>query len=229
MVEKELSEVILIKNLSKSFDGKEIFNGLNLSIKENQIIAILGPSGCGKTTMLRMICGLENCEMDTIFFNSKDVNEISLSGQIGLIFQKPILFPHLNVGRNILLGSKVKGDKKMKKSLIEKELEFIGLPGFSKRKTEYLSGGEAQRVALARALLAEPELLLLDEPFSALDVKSRRKIAKDTREILKSRKMTAIHVTHDKEEAELIADIVLKWENICLESQTDEESNNNER
>lgn len=211
----DLKKIISIKNLSKEFEGNKIFTNLNISVEKNQIIAILGPSGCGKTTMLRMICGLEKCDSKSIYFKGKDISEIEPTGEIGFIFQKPILFPHLNVGKNILLGAKTKGDKKANKEIIERELEFIGLPGFSKRKIESLSGGEAQRVALARALLAKPDLLLLDEPFSALDVKSRRSLVKETRLLLKSRKMTAIHVTHDKEEAKLVADIVLIWDELC--------------
>ncbi|MAU74483.1 MAG: ABC transporter ATP-binding protein [Candidatus Poseidoniaceae archaeon] len=214
-------EMISITNLSKKFKDLNLFNGLNLSVNKDEIIAIIGPSGCGKTTILRMICGLEKDYSGTIKFEGEDISEISVQDKIGFIFQKPILFPHLNVGRNILLGCKEKGDKKFYNQIIERELEFIGLPGFEKRKVESLSGGESQRVALARALLAKPQLLLLDEPFSALDVKSRRNLAKETRKFLKSRKMTAIHVTHDKEEAELVADIIFNWDSLCSEIKTD--------
>ncbi len=204
-------EMISITNLSKKFTDLNLFSGLNLSVNKGEIIAIIGPSGCGKTTILRMICGLEKDYSGAIKFEGEDISEISVQDKIGFIFQKPILFPHLNVGRNILLGCKEKGDKKFYNEIIERELEFIGLPGFAKRKVESLSGGESQRVALARALLANPELLLLDEPFSSLDVSSRRSLATETRHFIKSRKKTAIHVTHDEEEAKIIADRIIYW------------------
>jgi len=204
-------EMISITNLSKKFTDLNLFSGLNLSVNKDEIIAIIGPSGCGKTTILRMICGLEKDYSGKIKFEGEDISEISVQDKIGFIFQKPILFPHLNVGRNILLGCKEKGDKKFYNEIIERELEFIGLPGFAKRKVESLSGGESQRVALARALLANPELLLLDEPFSSLDVSSRRSLATETRHFIKSRKKTAIHVTHDEEEAKIIADRIIYW------------------
>ena len=206
MNDDNLEQLISINNLSKEFEGNKIFTNLNLSIKKNQIIAILGPSGCGKTTMLRMICGLEKCDSESIFFKGKDINEINSIGEIGFIFQKPILFPHLNVGKNILLGSKTKGDKKTNKEIIDRELDFIGLPGFSKRKIESLSGGEAQRVALARALLAKPELLLLDEPFSNVDESLKVELQQNIKNILKEKKITTIIVTHDSYEAFYMAD-----------------------
>ena len=209
-----VNEVISITNVSKKFSNLELFENLNLVVYKEEIIAIIGPSGCGKTTILRMICGLEKDYTGTIEFEGKDICETQIQDKIGFIFQKPILFPHLNVGKNILLGCKQKGNKKFYNEIIDRELEFIGLPGFAKRKVESLSGGESQRVALARALLANPELLLLDEPFSSLDVSSRRTLATETRHFIKSKKKTAIHVTHDEEEAKIIADRVIYWEDL---------------
>jgi ABC-type nitrate/sulfonate/bicarbonate transport system ATPase subunit len=130
------------------------------------------------------------------------------------VFQKPILYPHLDVEGNVALGLESKMSRKERKQIIQDELRLVGLGGFSSRKVEKLSGGEAQRVAVVRALLNQPSLLLLDEPFSALDIASRRKIAQDTRVILHSKNIAAIHVTHDPEEAETIADRVLLWSEI---------------
>ena len=126
--------MIEITDLSIKFSELNLFSGLNLSVNKDEIIAIIGPSGCGKTTLLRMICGLEEDYSGNIRFESKDISEISVENKIGFIFQKPILFPHLNVGKNILLGCKDKGDKKFFNEIIERELEFIGLPGFAKER-----------------------------------------------------------------------------------------------
>lgn len=204
---------------TKEFDDKVVFSALKLSLRKGEIISIFGPSGCGKTTLLRMIAGLE----------SAGKGDISLpmieNFSIGFIFQKPVLYPHLNVGKNILLGSKQKLNKTEKSVVLKESLAMVNLSGYSSRKVTTLSGGEAQRVAIARALLAEPNLILLDEPFSSLDVKSRRGLANDVRAILRQKNIAAIHVSHDIEEAEIISDRILLWEEICTPNNA---SNNNE-
>ena len=204
---------------TKQFDDKVVFSALKLSLRKGEIISIFGPSGCGKTTLLRMIAGLE----------SAGKGDISLpmieNFSIGFIFQKPVLYPHLNVGKNILLGSKQKLNKTEKSVVLKESLAMVNLSGYSSRKVTTLSGGEAQRVAIARALLAEPDLILLDEPFSSLDVKSRRGLANDVRAILRHKNIAAIHVSHDIEEAEIISDRILRWEEICTPNSA---SNNNE-
>ena len=215
--------VVSMHNVCKKFSDLSLFSDLNLVANKGEIIAIIGPSGCGKTTLLRMICGLEKDYTGSIRFEGRDISENYVQDKIGFIFQKPILFPHLNVGRNILLGYKQKGSKKLYNEIIERELQFIGLPGFAKRRVESLSGGESQRVALARALLANPELLLLDEPFSSLDVSSRRTLATETRHFIKSKMKTAIHVTHDEEEAKIIADRVIYWHELVEIKKTTED------
>ena len=204
---------------SKAFGNELIFSKLQLSLKKGEIISIFGPSGCGKTTLLRMIAGLESAIHNEIQLPKND------DFSIGFIFQKPILYPHLNVGKNILLGSKQKLSKEEKSTVLKKSLAMINLSGYDSRKITTLSGGESQRVALARALLAEPNLILLDEPFSSLDVEARRQLAKDVKEILKQNNVAAIHVSHDIEEAKIISDRILLWEEICTPNST---SNNNE-
>lgn len=204
---------------SKRFEEQVVFSALKLSLSEGEIISIFGPSGCGKTTLLRMIAGLESAGEGEVLL------PVVENFSIGFIFQKPVLYPHLNVGKNILLGSKQKLSKAEKSATLKESLAMVNLSGYSSRKVTTLSGGEAQRVALARALLAEPNLILLDEPFSSLDVKSRRSLAKDVKAILRQKNVAAIHVSHDIEEAELISDRILRWEEICTPNST---SNNNE-
>ena len=200
--------MLRVDDLSKSFGTTQVFTGLNFQVHAGEIVALLGPSGCGKSTLLRMIAGLESFESGQI------LHQENVGQSIGYVFQKPILYPHLDVEGNIALGFGKKISRKERQRIINDELTLVGLEGFSSRKIENLSGGEAQRITVVRALLNQPKLLLLDEPFSALDLGTRRKIATDTRDILRAKNTAAIHVTHDPEEAEIIADRVLLWTDI---------------
>ena len=187
-------------NLSKKF-GKILFNELNINLEEGEILAIIGPSGCGKTTLLRCICGLEELDSGKILLNGDDITKIPAEERgIGLLFQKPVLYPHLTVSGNLSLASFNNHDK----ALVE-----VGLPNFEDRDVDTLSGGEGQRVALARALLANPNVLLLDEPFSALDLEMSIKLISDVRALLKDRSCPAILVTHNIEEAKLFSDRII--------------------
>ena len=214
------NNVVEISIEQKTLGDEILFQDMNLTLKAGEIVSLLGPSGCGKTTLLRMIAGLE----------SSGVGEISIETNVidyvGFIFQKPILYPHLNVAKNILLGNNEKLSKIMKDQLVDESLELVKLSGFAKRKVTTLSGGEAQRVVLARALLAKPKLLLLDEPLSSLDVDARRDLAKEIRDLIKQQNISAIHVTHDKDEANIVADRILDWSNIC---ESTNGSNNNDQ
>ena len=184
-------------NLSKKY-GKILFNELNINLEKGEILAIIGPSGCGKTTLLRCICGLEELDSGKILLNGDDITKIPAEERgIGLLFQKPVLYPHLTVSGNLSLASFNNHDK----ALVE-----VGLPNFEDRDVDTLSGGEGQRVALARALLANPNVLLLDEPFSALDLEMSIKLINDVRALLKDRSCPAILVTHNIEEAKLFSD-----------------------
>ena len=190
--------------LTKSFE-KNLFKEFDLVLDTGQIVAIAGPSGCGKTTLLRCICGLETLDEGQILLDGVDITKLLPEERgVGLIFQRPVLYPHLNVERNLKLGNK--------HAHIPTALAEVGLPGFEKRAVDTLSGGEGQRVALARALLANPSVLLLDEPFSSLDDDLSEKLAKDVRDLLKKRGCPAILVTHNKSIAKLFADVVLSIE-----------------
>lgn len=181
---------------------------INLDVQPGEMISLLGPSGCGKSTTLRIIAGFENTDRGSVSLNGRDISHLPPEKRnIGMVFQDYALFPHMTVYENIAYGPKLrKWDKKRIKKSVENFLKIVHLEGFEKRNTESLSGGEQQRVALARALVTEPQLLLLDEPLSALDASLRKNLRREIRRIQKELKITTIYVTHDQEEALAISD-----------------------
>ena len=186
--------MLRVEGAGKAFD-KVLFEELELELSSGERLSITGPSGCGKTTLLRCISGLEELDSGKIFLNDIDVSNTPPEKRgIGFLFQKPVLYHHLDVAGNLRLGNR--------DADVSSALKEVGLEGFANRKCEKLSGGEAQRVALARALLAEPKVLLLDEPFSAVDEKLRSRLLNDTISLLSSRGTPAILVTHNLKEAE---------------------------
>jgi len=213
-------QMIELKNLTKAFDERTLFNGLNLRCEKGEIVSILGPSGCGKSTLLRICCGLIEADAGERWTDDSIIENGLISPTIAMLFQQPVLFPHLNVGRNIALG----GGNEISKNELSKQvtavLNFVDMPGTEGKNITTLSGGEAQRVAFARALLQSPNVMLLDEPFASLGLEQRHRLARDTRKRLKSRSITTIHVTHDEEEAVIMADRVISWKELLSSSQT---------
>ena len=190
-----------IKDVSKSF-SKTLFQNISFTIEQGQRLSIMGPSGSGKTTLLRCICGLEDLDEGQIVLDGRDITyTLAEERGIGLIFQRPVLYPHLDVKGNLKLGSQ---DCDVSATLAE-----VDLIGFENRRVETLSGGEGQRIALARALLANPSVLLLDEPFSSLDEELSDKLLSDVRGLLKARNCPAILVTHNHDVAKKFADSVI--------------------
>jgi len=192
-----------VRHLTKSYDGTKVLDDLNLTVDKGRILAILGPSGCGKSTALKIIAGLLYQDSGEVWLDGERLDDVSANKrQIGFVFQHYSLFPHMNVRRNIEFGLRMKGSgpKKMARK-VKELLELVGLEGLEERKPAQLSGGQQQRVALARALAIEPRLLLLDEPFGALDAKIRKRLRRDLKKLQKSLGITTIFVTHDQEEA----------------------------
>jgi iron(III) transport system ATP-binding protein len=203
-----------LTSVSRSF-GKETFSlqGISFSIHEGEVLALLGESGSGKTTLLRIIAGFEHTDSGSVTMNGKVLNDSKTfvpaeQRSIGLVFQDYALFPHLTVEKNIAFGQK-KGSGKS----VSEWLELVGLPGMEKRFPHELSGGQQQRVAIARSLAAEPQLLLMDEPFSNLDDSLRSSVRGEIRSLLKQTGTTAIFVTHDTRDCLAVADKVLVLRN----------------
>ena len=198
-ISKNLNDILTIKNLSKIYhtDNSEILaiDGLNLNIKEGEFVAIVGPSGCGKTTLLSILCGLENKSSGEITYPKGKL-------KMGYMLQNDTLFPWLNILDNCMLGLKVeKNITNENKNKVLKLLETYGLKDFIYKYPNNLSGGMKQRVALIRTLAINPDILLLDEPFSALDYQTRLAVSDDVWKIIKKEKKTTIMITHDIAEA----------------------------
>ena len=200
-----------IKNINKTFGDYKASDNVNFGIEKGKLIGLLGPSGSGKTTILRMIAGLENPDSGEIVIDGKVVNDIPASKRgIGFVFQNYALFRYMTVFDNIAFGLKIqKKNKKFIKERVNYLVKLIGLEGLEKRYPSQLSGGQKQRVAFARALAPNPNLLLLDEPFSAIDAKVRQELRSWLKDMIERLGVTSIFVTHDQSEAIEVADEII--------------------
>lgn len=203
--------IIEIKGVSKSYENNCVLDSLSLNIKKNEFLTLLGPSGCGKTTTLKIIAGFEDADKGEVLFNGTDISTLPpYKRQVNTVFQKYALFPHMNVYENVAFGLKIKKTPKNEiDSKVKEMLKLVSLEGFEKRSVDSLSGGQQQRVAIARALINEPEVLLLDEPLGALDLKLRKEMQIELKRIQQRLGITFIFVTHDQEEALTMSDTII--------------------
>ena len=203
--------LIDLKGIRKTYDGVDVLKNIDLYIRDGEFLTLLGPSGCGKTTMLRLIAGFALPSSGQVIMDGKDMTHIPpYKRRVNTVFQKYALFPHLNVYDNIAFGLKI---QKLPRAEIEARvnemLELVNLKGYSKRWIEQLSGGQQQRVAIARALVNRPQVLLLDEPLGALDLKLRKGMQIELKRMQQKLGITFIFVTHDQEEALTMSDTIV--------------------
>ena len=219
MEQTEKKIIVSLKDIFVSFDGEVILNNINLDIHEKEFVTILGPSGCGKTTTLRIIGGFIEPDSGDIIFDGERINGLPPHKRnVNTVFQKYSLFPHLNVFDNVAFGLKLKKCPKDEiKQKVMKMLAIVDLKGYEKRSVAKLSGGQQQRVAIARALVCDPDIILLDEPLGALDLKLRKSMQLELKEIQQQTKKTFIYVTHDQEEALTMSDRVVVMNNGVIE------------
>lgn len=206
-----MEKIITLQDIAISFDGEKVLDNFNLSISDGEFVTLLGPSGCGKTTTLRIIGGFITPDKGDVLFAGKRINDLPPHKRpVNTIFQRYALFPHLNVFENVAFGMRVQKKKKAEiEETVARMLKLVNLVGFEKRGVHTLSGGQQQRVAIARALANNPKVLLLDEPLAALDLKLRKDMQAELKNIQKSLGITFVYVTHDQEEALSMSDTVV--------------------
>ncbi len=205
------NKIIELKSITKEFNGERVLSGISLDIHDNEFVTLLGPSGCGKTTTLRIIAGFENPDSGDVFFDGKRINDLPpYKRELNTVFQKYALFPHLNVFENVAFGLRLKKLPEQEiTDRVREALKMVNLSGFENRNVDRLSGGQQQRVAIARALINRPKVLLLDEPLGALDLKLRKDMQNELKNIQHMTGITFIFVTHDQEEALSMSDTVV--------------------
>jgi putative spermidine/putrescine transport system ATP-binding protein len=200
-----------VRGVAKNFGKTAVVDHVSFTVAHGDFVCFLGPSGCGKTTLLRLVAGLETPTAGRILLDDLDITaRAPYERSFGMVFQSLALFPHLNVEDNVGYSLRLRdGNRKARQQRVEELLELVRLPGTAKRAVSQLSGGQRQRVAIARALAQEPRILLMDEPFSALDAKLREEMQVEIRQLQQKLKITTILVTHDQREAMTLADTVL--------------------
>lgn len=203
--------IIELKNICKEYGNSKVLKNISLDIKKNEFLTLLGPSGCGKTTTLRILGGFEESTNGEVIFENKVINQVPpYKRKINTVFQKYALFPHMNIFENIAFGLKIKKIRKNEiDTKVKRMLKLVDLEGYEKRSIDSLSGGQQQRIAIARALVNEPEVLLLDEPLGALDLKLRKEMQIELKNMQQKLGITFIYVTHDQEEALTMSDKIV--------------------
>ena len=210
---------LIVDGLFKEYDGKTVLDHISFDVKEGEFLSVLGPSGCGKTTLLRILIGLESQNSGTIVMEDKDISNLAPHERgMGIVFQNYALFPNMTVLENVTYALKIRPDMKSQADEIARRtLDLIGMTDQLNKKPSQLSGGQQQRVAIARTLALNPNVILLDEPISALDVTNREIMKRELKSIQKKFNATMIFITHEQEEAFYLSDRIMVMSNGKIE------------